>query len=463
MKPPPFDYLAPASLDEALAILERHGDQAKVLAGGQSLVPLLNFRLARPTYLVDLNEVGGLDGIRVDDGALVIGAMTRQRAVETSALVHAHCPLLAEAMPQIGHVQIRNRGTFGGSVAHADPASELPAVVAALEGDLVVQGAKGRRVLKPDAFFLSYFTTALDPMELLLSVRLPALPPRTGTAFLEVSRRHGDFALVGVAATLTVDEAGVCTRSAVALAGVGPAPVVAREAAGALVGAKPTTDALAEAARRVSATVRPESDLHASSDYRDASGGCADRAGARPLCRASVGSRGRRRGRGASAAMNERSIDVTVNGRRFERTVEVRKTLGRLPSRRSRADGDPPRLRARRVRRVHDRHGWCGGSLVPAFRRSGGWPRDPDGRGPRRWRHAVSAAGGLPRAPRAPVRVLHARFPHDARPASSVNAPTRPRRRSARRSPATSAGALAIRTSSRRRELPRDALGGKTP
>jgi len=268
MKPPRFDYLAPSSLDEALGLLDQHRDQAKVLAGGQSLVPLLNFRLARPAYLVDLNEIDGLDEIRMDRGDLVIGAMARQRDVETSSLVRAHCPLLAEAMPQIGHVQIRNRGTLGGSVAHADPASELPAVIAALDGDLVVTSGRGQRVLKPDAFFVSYFTTALDPTELLTSVRLPALPPRTGTAFLEMSRRHGDFALVGVAATVTIDDAGVCTRCALALTGVGPAPVVPREVATSLVGVRPTPDAITEIGQGVSAFVRPESDLHASSDYR---------------------------------------------------------------------------------------------------------------------------------------------------------------------------------------------------
>src|SRR5262245_1073232 len=246
MKPPRFDYLAPSSLDEALGILNRHGDQAKVLAGGQSLVPLLNFRLARPACLVDLNEIAGLDGIEMDGGDLVIGAMARQRAVETSALVRAQCPLLAEAMPLIGHVQIRNRGTFGGSVAHADPASELPAVIAALDGDLVVKSVGGQRVLKPDAFFVSYFATALAPVELLRSVRLPALPPRTGTAFIEMSRRHGDFALEGVAATLTIDDAGVCTRCALALTGVGPAPFVPREVATSLVGVRPTPDVITE-------------------------------------------------------------------------------------------------------------------------------------------------------------------------------------------------------------------------
>ena len=268
MKPPRFDYLSPRSTDEALAILARHGDEAKVLAGGQSLVPLLNFRLVRPGYLVDLNDVGGLSGIRLDDGHLAIGAMTRQRAVETSPLVRERCPLLAEAMPQIGHVQIRNRGTIGGSLAHADPASELPAVVAALDGELVLQSARGQRVLKPEQFFVGYLTTATAPDELLVEVRVPVAPPRTGSAFLEISRRHGDFALVGVAATVTLAESGICTAAAIALTGVGPAPVLARDAARALVGDTPSPAAFEVAGRRVAERVQPDSDLHASSDYR---------------------------------------------------------------------------------------------------------------------------------------------------------------------------------------------------
>jgi CO/xanthine dehydrogenase FAD-binding subunit len=240
--------------------------------------------------VVDLNGLSELAGIREDDGHLVIGAMTRQRAVETSALVAERCPLLAEAMPQIGHVQIRNRGTVGGSLAHADPAAELPAVVAALGGELVVRSTRGQRVMKAEQFFVGYLTTAARPGELLVEVRLPTSPPRTGTAFLEVSRRHGDFALVGVAATVTVDEAGVCTHAAIALTGVGPTPVVAHEAARALVGAKPTANAFDAAGRRVSDSVQPDSDLHASSDYRKHVAGvltrralarAAERAGAR--------------------------------------------------------------------------------------------------------------------------------------------------------------------------------------
>jgi CO/xanthine dehydrogenase FAD-binding subunit len=165
-------------------------------------------------------------------------------------------------------VQIRNRGTVGGSLAHADPASELPAVVAALGGELVVQSTRGRRTLKAEQFFVGYLTTAARPGELLVEVRLPASPPRTGSAFLEISRRHGDFALVGVAATVTLDAAGVCTGSAIALTGVGPTPIVARDAARALIGVKPTGDVFEAAGRRVSDSVQPDSDLHASSDYR---------------------------------------------------------------------------------------------------------------------------------------------------------------------------------------------------
>ena len=283
MKPPRFDYLLPRSLDEALSMLAEHGDEAKVLAGGQSLVPLLNFRLVRPTYVVDVNDIPGLDGIRLDGEHLAIGAMTRQRAAETSAVVRERCPLLAEAMPQIGHVQIRNRGTIGGSLAHADPAGELPAVLAALDGELVLRSRRGERRLGPQEFFVGYLTTAVAPDELLVEARVPVTPPRTGTAFVEVSRRHGDFALVGVAATLTLDAGGVCTACAIAVTGVGPTPVVARDAARALVGAKPTAEAYEEVARRVATALEPDSDLHASAEYRKHLGGVLTR---RALARA---------------------------------------------------------------------------------------------------------------------------------------------------------------------------------
>ena len=188
--------------------------------------------------------------------------------MERSETVRARAPILAEACRFIGHLPIRHRGTIGGSLAHADPAAELPAVVAALDGELVVRRAGSERVLRPEEFFVAYLTTVLDPTELLVEVRLPVVPPRTGTAFLEVSRRHGDFALVGVAASVTLDDAGVCTRCAIALTGVGPAPVVARDAARRLVGATPTIEALADVGQLAAADLRPDGDLHASSQYR---------------------------------------------------------------------------------------------------------------------------------------------------------------------------------------------------
>ena len=249
-------------------MLAEHGEEAKLLAGGQSLVPLLNFRLVRPAHLVDLNDVAGLEGIRAADGWLAIGAMTRQRAVETSAVVRERCPLLAEAMPQIGHVQIRNRGTIGGSLVHADPAGELPAVVAALGGELVLRSGRGERVVRAADFFVGYLTTATAPDELLTEVRVPVTAAGTGTAFVEMSRRHGDFAIVAVAATVTLDGSGSCTACSLTVAGVGPVPVVIGEAAQALVGVRPGAAHFEEAGRRVALGVEPDSDLHASSAYR---------------------------------------------------------------------------------------------------------------------------------------------------------------------------------------------------
>lgn len=268
MKPPPFEYFDPRSTEEALRLLRECGEDAKVLAGGQSLVPLLNFRLARPRYLIDLNRIPALADIRPRDGGLAIGAMTRQRAVEQSALVRERSPLLHEAMPFIGHFQIRNRGTIGGSLAHADPAAELPAVVTAVGAELVVERGGGQRTLRPDEFFTGYLTTALAADELLVEIRVPPMLPQTGHAFLEVSRRHGDFALVGVAALLTLDGDGICTAAALALTGVGPVPLRVEAAERALVGVKPDQAAFQEAARRISASLSPESDIHASREYR---------------------------------------------------------------------------------------------------------------------------------------------------------------------------------------------------
>jgi len=216
MKPAPFDYFAPGTAEEALALLDEHGDAAKPLAGGQSLIPAMNFRLARPQVLVDLNRAADLSYIRSEKAGLAVGAMTRQRAIERSDLVARVAPLLAEAMPWIAHPQIRNRGTVGGSLAHADPSAELPAVALALEARFRARSAAGERSIAVADFFKGMLETALQPGELLVEVTLPALAPRTGTAFLEVARRHGDYALVGVAVVVTLDAKGRCQAARIA-------------------------------------------------------------------------------------------------------------------------------------------------------------------------------------------------------------------------------------------------------
>ena len=268
MKPAPFEYFAPETVDEALRLLAEHADVAKVIAGGQSLGPLLNMRLARPDLLIDLNRVRELDYLRDDNGALVIGALTRQRAVERSRRVSADWPLLHEAVGYIGHPTIRNRGTVGGSVAHADPSAELPAVVTALEAELRIRGPRGERTVAPRDFFLTYLTTSLAPDELLAEVRLPPRPPRTGYAWEEYARRHGDFALAGVAATISLAPDGVCTSARLVYTGVGPVPFDAHQAAELLVGQPPSSQAFSLAAERAAAECEPDSDLHASADYR---------------------------------------------------------------------------------------------------------------------------------------------------------------------------------------------------
>ena len=268
MKPAAFEYLRPGSVDEALELLERHGADAKPLAGGQSLVPAMNFRLAQPAVLVDLNGVADLAGIAAADGGLRIGAMTRQRAVERSAFAAERAPLLAETLPFIAHPQIRNRGTVGGSLAHADPAAELPAVMVAAQALLLLRRRGGERRVEAERFFTGLFATALEPGELLTAVELPAMAPRTGWAFAEVSRRHGDYALVGVACLVTLDGRGRCASARVALLSVGEGPVLAPSVAAALAGAAPTPEAVRSAAEEVDADVDPPSDIHASAAYR---------------------------------------------------------------------------------------------------------------------------------------------------------------------------------------------------
>jgi carbon-monoxide dehydrogenase medium subunit len=267
VKPPRFDYHAPSSVDEAVALLARYGGDAKVLAGGQSLMPMLNFRLTRPAALVDVNRIPALAYVREDDGAVAFGAMTRQRTIEFSAVVARRLPLLHEATRWVGHLPIRSRGTIGGSIAHADPSAEYPAVLTALEGEVVVQGPRGRRTLGPAELFETYLTTSLAPDELLVEVRLPAMPAGAGHAFEEFARRHGDFAIVGIAAMVVRDGAR-CTSARLASAGAGPVPVRLRAAEQVLERDGLGETAIEAAAARAAELVSPDTDVHASADYR---------------------------------------------------------------------------------------------------------------------------------------------------------------------------------------------------
>jgi carbon-monoxide dehydrogenase medium subunit len=267
VKPPVFEYTAVRSVDEAVAELGQHGDAAKILAGGQSLVPLLNMRLAAPERLIDLNRVDELAYVMARGDGLAIGAMTRQRTVERSALVAQRVPLLADALPWVGHFQIRNRGTLGGSLSHADPAAELPAVAVCLDARFTARGPGGDRTLAAGDFFRTHLTTALAPTELLTEVWFPTAPRGAGSAWIELARRHGDYALVGVAAVVTL--AGDRIEAArLALTGVGDRPVRAREAEARLAGEPLTSAVLAEAAEAVRRAIDPGSDIHATAAYR---------------------------------------------------------------------------------------------------------------------------------------------------------------------------------------------------
>jgi CO/xanthine dehydrogenase FAD-binding subunit len=268
VKPPSFEYVAPRSLDEALSKLAEHGSAAKVLAGGQSLVPLLNLRLAGPELLVDINGLHELAMIQTWDGGLALGALVRQSTLESEPGVRERLPLLAEASALVGHPAIRHRGTLGGSLAHADPAAELPAAMLALEATLVARGPRGERSLPAAEFFTGYLTTALAPDELLTAIRVPGPPPGAGSAFVEVSRRAGDFAICGAAAIVALNASGRCDQVRVALCGVGDAPLRAQQVEQALVGEVLTDQLIQDAAQRVQEAIDPPSDIHGSASYR---------------------------------------------------------------------------------------------------------------------------------------------------------------------------------------------------
>jgi CO/xanthine dehydrogenase FAD-binding subunit len=269
MKPAPFQYYAPTTLDEALTLLAQHAEDGKLLAGGQSLVPAMNFRLAQPTALIDLNGIPELAYIQESGDGLEIGAMTRQRALERSPLVARVTPLLAATMPYIAHTQIRNRGTLGGSLAHADPAAELPAVMVALDAGFHLANREGRRMIAAADFYQGLFITALEPDEILVQIDVPAFPHGSGWSIQEFARRHGDYAIVGVAAVVRIDANGCCTDLRLVYLSVGEGPTPASNAAASLAGRLPTSEAIATAARIAAhEDIDSLGDIHASVAYR---------------------------------------------------------------------------------------------------------------------------------------------------------------------------------------------------
>ena len=267
MKLPPFDYRCPETVDEAVELLSQYGDEAKVLAGGQSLLPMLAMRLARPAVLIDINRVAELSGIRVN-GEVAIGALTRHRTAERSEALAGAVPLLAAALRWVGHDSIRTRGTVGGSIAHADPAAEAPAVLRALDGRVVATSVRGQRTIDGAALFAGFMTTSLEPDELLTEVRLPVAGEQTGWSFDEFSRRSGDFALVGCATVVTLGSDGTIATACISLSGVAGVPYRAVDAEASLVGAVPADGAFADAAAVAAAGIDPPSDLHGTAAYR---------------------------------------------------------------------------------------------------------------------------------------------------------------------------------------------------
>ena len=269
MKPAPFEYHAPTSLEQALDLMSRHAGEAKVLAGGQSLVPAMNFRVVQPGMLIDLNRVAELSYIREEGDVIRVGSMARERHLEFDASIAKRTPLLHEATPFIAHPQIRNRGTIGGSIVHADPAAELPVLMLALSARLKAKKNSAERWIDAQDFFVGMFTTALEPDEILVEIELPFSPPRTGWSFMEVAPRVGDYAMMGVAALVTVDEAGVCTSAKLVYLNAGDGPVDAAEAAHMLVG-ETISEALIEsaAAHAGEKEINPFGNMHASVEFQ---------------------------------------------------------------------------------------------------------------------------------------------------------------------------------------------------
>ncbi|MFD2211388.1 FAD binding domain-containing protein [Virgibacillus halophilus] len=267
MKPAVFSYLCPSTLEETIDMLTEYGDEGKIIAGGQSFVPILNMRMSEPEYLIDIHQLEELRGIRLEGESVKIGALTTQRELEKNTLIMECFPVLKEAVRFIGHVQTRNRGTVGGSLAHADPSAELPLSFLALNAEIIVQSTSDERIADINEFFLTYLTTDMMPDEILTEIQVPLNQPK-GYAFEEFSRRHGDFALVSVVCLLSTDEAGKIESVRLALGGIDAVPVLADEAMDFLAGKEPAEKVLEEAAELAIENADPDEDLHASVDYR---------------------------------------------------------------------------------------------------------------------------------------------------------------------------------------------------
>ena len=268
MKPPVFEYHRADSLAHACELLTSCGDDVKILAGGQTLIPMLNFRLARPKVLVDISNVPERNRVTEEAGGIRVFATTVQRFVEQSPAVQRRLPLLYEAIQHIAHFQIRNKGTIGGSIVNADPASELPAMSLVFDAELEVMSSGESRVIPAEELFITYMTTSLGPDEVLASIFFPEPPANTGWGFHEVARRSGDYALAGSTALVTLDDAGICTRARVALFGVAATPVRATEAEDMLVGNRWSAELARAAAHAIHDVVDPESDIHCTKEYR---------------------------------------------------------------------------------------------------------------------------------------------------------------------------------------------------
>src|SRR5215472_2984652 len=268
MIPPAFEYLRPKTVPEAIALLKQHGVEAKILSGGQSLIPMMKLRLARPGYLIDINRISGLAYIKEDGGFLKIGGLTREAELEASPLVRSKYPLLTDTTAVIADPQVRNLATVGGNLAHGDPANDHPATMIALGAQVVATGSKGERVIPIESFFVSLFATALNPDEILTEIRVPISPPRSGGAYFKLERKVGDFATAAVAVQLTLDDKGAVQKAGVGLTNVGATPLKARSAEDSLQGKKVNDASMAQASQLAAKDAQPSSDLRGPAEYK---------------------------------------------------------------------------------------------------------------------------------------------------------------------------------------------------